>query len=117
MAAALMATLLLLTWPPTWTPDGKQVVESQTHPEQIGSYTVIAKRDVYNDGAVVIVLSHADTSRPIVVLPPLTKPCDPYWADLGVLEKDEVRFRPPPKWDAPSWQWMMSKSQECQVWT
>ncbi len=64
MAAALMATLLLVAWPPTWTPDGKQIIESLTHRERIGSYNVTARYQVYDDGAVVIVLSHADISRP-----------------------------------------------------
>ncbi len=115
MAAVLMATLLLVAWPPTWTPDGKQIIESLTHRERIGSYNVTARYQVYDDGAVVIVLSHADISRPIVVLPPLTKPCDPYWADLGVLEKDGIRLRPPPEWDVPSWKRTRIDVPECQA--
>lgn len=114
MTSALVATLLLVTWPPTWTPDDKQIVQSFSQPRPIARYTVTAKTDVYNDGAVVITLSHKDVSRPIVVLRPSTTRCDPYYADMGVFQEGGVRFRPPPEWDAPSWKWTIRKSPECQ---
>lgn len=114
MTATLVATLILVTWPPTWTPDGKQIVESLAQQKAILSYTVTARYDVYNDGAVVIILSHEEISRPVAVLLPSIIRCDPYWADMGVLQTDGVRFRPPPEWDAPSWEWTRSKLPECQ---
>lgn len=110
---ALIATLLLVTWPPNWTPDGRQIIESVAHQEKIGSFTITARYVVYNDGTVVTILSHQDISRPIIILLPTTDRCDSYWADVGVLEKDGVRFRPPPEWDAPAWEWTSSRLPEC----
>ncbi len=113
MKTALIATLLLVTWPPNWTPNGRQIIESVAYQEKIGSFTITARYDVYNDGTVVTILSHEDISRPIIVLLPTTNRCDSYWADVGVLEKDGVRFRPPPEWDAPAWEWTSSRLPEC----
>lgn len=113
MKTALVAALLLIGWPPNWSPDGKQIVESVAHQEKIGSFAVTARYDVYNDGTVVTVLSHEDISRPIIVMLPSANRCESYWADVGVLERDGVRFRPPPKWDPPTWKWTGSKLPEC----
>jgi hypothetical protein len=113
MKTALIAILLLVTWPPNWTPNGRQIIESVAYQEKIGSFAITARYDVYNDGTVVTMLSHEDISRPIIVLLPTTNRCDSYWADVGVLEKDGVRFRPPPEWDAPAWEWTSSRLPEC----
>lgn len=113
MKSVLVATLLLVSWPPAWTPEGKQIIESVAHEERIGSFTVTARYDVYDDGTVVTVLSHGNISRPIIVLLPSAERCDPYWADIGVLKKDGFRFRPPPEWDAPTWEWTSSRLPEC----
>ena len=113
MQTALVAALLLVAWPPNWAPDGKQIVESVAHQEKIGSFAVTARYDVYNDGTVVTVLSHKNISRPIIILLPSTGRCESYWADVGVLEKDGIRFRPPPEWDPPTWKWTGSKLPEC----
>ena len=72
MKTALIATLLLVTWPPNWTPNGRQIIESVAYREKIGSFTITARYDVYNDGTVVTILSHEDISRPIIVLLPTT---------------------------------------------
>jgi len=115
MKTALIAALLLVNWPPNWVPDGKQIVESVARQEQIGSFAVTARYHVYDDGTVVTVLFYQDIARPIIVLPPSTDRCQWYWADVGVLEKDGVRFRPPPEWDPPAWEWTSSRLPECRL--
>lgn len=113
MKTALVAALVLVSWPPNWVPDGKQIVESVARQENIGGFAVTANYHVYNDGTVVTVLSHKDISRPIIVLLPSTDRCESYWADVGVLEEAGVRFRPPPEWDPPMWEWTRSTVPEC----
>ena len=115
MKAVLLASLLLVTWPPNWTPNEKQIVESMTHREKIGSYNVTARYNLYNDGTVVLVLSYQDISRPIIIVHPSANQCDPFWADIGVLQSDGLAFRPPPDWGTPSWEWTKSKLTECQA--